>query len=161
MVSMPSSRSSLTMRSMGNTSAVALLTWLTSAYRVRGETRPRMATRTSSASLTGKGTGAITTRAPARSATARAALRHALYSWSVARISSPGSSASERSAVLTPVVALGRNARSAAGAPRNVPSTSRARSSSGSNSDMNTTGSRSIRSRQAVCDAETACGVAP
>jgi hypothetical protein len=65
------------MSSTGNTSAVGLVTWSTSTRRVREESVRVMASSTWPDVRNGKGTSAVTTLAPARSATKRAALLHA------------------------------------------------------------------------------------
>ncbi len=90
-VSMPRSSSARTSRSIGSTSAVGLVTWLTTASRVRGVTAPSIASITASGPSTGNGTRATTTRAPSRAATAWSVVRIALYSWSLVSSSSPGS----------------------------------------------------------------------
>ncbi len=79
-VSIPRSANARTIRSIGKTSAVGLVTWLTRARRVRGVTAASSASTISSSLLTGSGIRATTTRAPAGSATARRALIVALYS---------------------------------------------------------------------------------
>src|SRR6187200_3104958 len=124
-VSMPRWASAATIRSTGQTSAVADVMWLNQARRVRGPAAAVIAATTSSDELTGTGTRATTRLAPASRATARAAFWQALYSWLVVRISSPGWSEIERSTVLTPVVALGTKATSIGRAPRNAASGAR------------------------------------
>ncbi|MBM4396106.1 MAG: hypothetical protein FJ087_10485, partial [Deltaproteobacteria bacterium] len=59
-----------TIRAIGSTRAVGLVTWSTSASRVTPRrARPAIAATTSSSDATGNGMGATTTRAPARPAT--------------------------------------------------------------------------------------------
>ena len=162
--SIPRARSSPTSRSMGSTMAVALVTWLSTANRVRGVTRSSTAATISSASRTGKGMCAMTTVAPRRRATKRIALRVALYSWSSVSSSSPGCSVGsiERSTVLTAEVALATKHRSSGAAPMKAARASRARSSSrGRSVARKRTGSRSMRLRQAVCSSSTTRGQAP
>jgi hypothetical protein len=106
-VSTPSRSSSRTMVSIGKTRPLGLVTWLTSASRVRGVTAASSASTTSSGWRIGSRIRARTTRAFARSATASSALSVALYSWSSVSSSSPGRSRSEARTVATPVVALG------------------------------------------------------
>ena len=65
-VSIPRASSSRTSRAIGRTRAVGLVTWLSTASRVRGVTAPCTASTTSSAPLVGNGIGARTTRAPSR-----------------------------------------------------------------------------------------------
>ena len=111
---------------------------------------------------TGKGSAATSSVAPSRAATNAAALRIALYSWSAARMRSPGWKRSERRTVLTPVVALATKARSSGSAFRNAPTRRRASSWAGSSSSTNQrTGSRSMRSCQARWAARTSVGQAP
>ena len=62
---MPRSANARTIRSIGKTSAVGLVTWLTRSRRVRGVTAARSASTTSSSLRDGNGIGATTTRAPA------------------------------------------------------------------------------------------------
>jgi hypothetical protein len=58
--------------------AVGLVTWSRRASRVRGVTRARTASTTSSAERRGNGTAATTTRAPAHAVAPTAAFRQAL-----------------------------------------------------------------------------------
>jgi hypothetical protein len=68
-VSTPRAFSAATIRASGSTSPVGLVTWSTSARRVRGVTPASTTSTTASGSATGNGTVATTTRAPVRSAT--------------------------------------------------------------------------------------------
>jgi hypothetical protein len=76
-VSTPRAPSSRTSRAIGNTSAVGLVTWSSTASRVRGVTAAMTAATTSPSPGSGNGTDATVTRAPARRATNSIALRHA------------------------------------------------------------------------------------
>ena len=78
----PRASSSRTRRSIGRTRPVGLVTWLSTASRVRGVTAASTASTISSSPAVGKGRAARTTRAPSRSAAARIVLSVALYSWS-------------------------------------------------------------------------------
>ena len=121
-VSIPRASSSRTRRAIGRTSAVGLVTWLMTTRRVRGVTAAMTAATISSSPAVGNGSGASTTRAPSRSATARIVFRMALYSWSLVSSSSPGSKRSERSTAFTPVVAFGTKTSPVGSAPRKAPS---------------------------------------
>ena len=79
-VSTPRAASSATSSSSGKTSAVADVTWSSTARRVRGVTAARTRSRTSSGPAVGNGMPTVTTCAPDCTATAAMALRQALYS---------------------------------------------------------------------------------
>src|SRR4051794_17933870 len=86
----------------------------------------------------------------------------ALYSWSHARSSSPGSKRSDARTVETPAVAFGTKASPSGSALTKMATSRRAESSSASSSRArNRTGWRSIRSRQARCASRTGSGHAP
>ena len=127
-VSTPRSRSSRTIRAIGRTSPVELVTWSSRARRVLDVTRSSTAATTFSPPSMGNGSSTTETLAPTRRATNSMTLRHALYSWSVTNSSSPAVSSSERSTALTPVVAFVTKASPAGSAPRNRASSRRAAS---------------------------------
>ncbi len=77
-VSTPRSASRSMSVAIGRMSAVGLVTWSSSARRVRGVTAASTASTISSGPRTGKGSDTVTTRAPARAATWSRTLRHAL-----------------------------------------------------------------------------------
>ena len=79
-VSTPRRSSSRTIASIGSTSAVGEVTWLTSANRVRGVIASRYASTACDGSWIGNGTRTTRSVAPSRSAAARIALSVALYS---------------------------------------------------------------------------------
>ena len=113
----------------------------------------------------GNGTRTVATLAPVREADTSAALRQALYSWSVTRISSPDASAgsSERSTALTPAVALLTNTSPASSPPTKPATARRAESSSCWYSPPRKylVGLASIRLRTRCWASSTTAGVAP
>ncbi len=150
-------------RSIGSTSAVGEVTWLTSANRVRGVTASRYASTACDGSSIGNGTRTIVSVAPSRSAAARMALSVALYSWSPASSSSPGSNRSDARTVddarrrvgheRDPLgVAVEEPARPRAG-PRRGAARARGRGTGPA--------AASIRSRQTRCASRTGAGQAP
>ena len=158
----PRASSTGTRRSTGKTSAVGLVTWLSSARRVRAVTAASTRSTTASGPATGSGTWTITTRAPLSSAATRSALSAALYSWSVASSSSPGPRRSEPSTVAMPDVAFGTNARSSGSAPTKAPTAARAAASrSSSPRARKATGFDSMAARRSCCAARTPRGQAP
>lgn len=68
-VSTPLAASRSTSAAIGKTIPVGLVTWSSTARRVRGVTRSSTASTTASACVTGVGTIAVTTRAPVSRAT--------------------------------------------------------------------------------------------
>jgi hypothetical protein len=90
-----------------------------------GHPARRAAVKASSESM-GRGTGAVTIRAPVRRATKAQVFSSAAYSWSVVRISSPGPSGSDCATMLSPTVAFITPTRSSAPAPSSAASAARA-----------------------------------
>ena len=106
---MPRSASSATRRRIGKMSAVALVTWLISASRVRRDAAARTASTTSSSEWSGKGTRATTRRAPRRCATNCAGVERGVVlvvGCQQLVTGHQGWLRAERRTVLTPVVAL-------------------------------------------------------
>ncbi len=79
-VSMPRSARTAMSLLTGMTMPVRLVTWSKSPSRVLSVTSGATASTTASGDAMGKGTFAITTRAPERAATNSSAFLHALYS---------------------------------------------------------------------------------
>src|SRR5688572_27552045 len=106
------------MESTGRMMAVGLVIWEMRTSFVRGVTRETNASTTWSAERMGYGNSAETIFTPQVSSAQRMTLLHALYSWTLVMISSPGLNGIDRMTELTPVVALWTKAKSSAGHPR-------------------------------------------
>ena len=110
-------RSAATISATGCTTPLGLVTWLTSAKRVRDVTCASSASTICPGSRTGQGNAARTTLAPRAAAARRRLFTHAGYSCAVHSTSSPAPNGRLASAVATPTVALGTKTRSSGAHP--------------------------------------------
>src|SRR5262245_4544581 len=160
--STPRRSSSRTIVSIGKTRPDGLVTWLTSASRVRGVTAASSASTTSSGCRIGSGIETPTTRAFARCAPTATAVRVALDSWSSVSSSWPGGSRSDSSTVATPVGAFGTGTRPSGSAWRNSAIDCRAASMRSSSSRVrNRIAFDSSSARSARWSSRTGRGQAP
>ena len=104
-------------RSIGRVTAVGEVMWLRNRTRVRGVKPAHIASTTSSGSVIGSGSDWNTSLAWRCSATKVHVRSSAPYSWSVARISSPGSSGSDLATMFSAVVTFDTYTRSSAAQP--------------------------------------------